>query len=401
MDGCFYTSGDITLIKVPRTEVSFLPAPTGKCEGDSIILSPLNYKDGSIRWSTGATSLNISVGKTGKYTVTVTSKDGICKSTANTNVVFTPAPKVNITAPSRLCFTPLPTQLIASPSGGTWAGSNVNAAGVFTVKAIGVYEVRYEVTQSGCKGKDRKEITILDAPVFDLGADRSLCRGNTDFIGVSTPQTGVNYRWSTGENTPTIFPERTGKYTLTATKGICRVFDEITVTILPTPFVNLRDEVPLCVPSTLPVRLDAGGGVGLSYLWNPGGQKTRQISVNNIGNYSVKVTNSSNCSTTAQTKVIDRCDPSILVPEIITPNDDNLNDSFQVFPFYIKEYDLKIFNRWGELIFTSKSPEDRWDGKYKGILVKPDSFAWVITYIPEYFPEQGLKRKEGAVVVVW
>jgi gliding motility-associated-like protein len=400
-EGCQFTSPNITLSKVPRTDVSLLPAPTGKCEGDSVKLSPLNYKDGSIRWSTGATTLNISVVTTGKYTVTVTSSDGKCRSTANSNVVFTPSPKVNITAPSRLCLTPFPTQLIASPSGGTWAGSNVNSAGVFTINAVGIYEVRYEVTQSGCKGKDRKEITVLDAPIFELGPDKSLCRGNTDFIGVATPQTGVNYRWSSGENTPTIFPERTGKYTLTATKGLCRTLDDITVTILPSPFVNLKDEIPLCVPSTLPVRLDAGGGVGLSYLWTPGGQKTRQISVNNIGNYSVKVTNTSNCSTTAQTKVIDRCDPSILVPEIITPNGDNLNDNFQVFPFYIKEYDLKIFNRWGELIFTSRSPEDRWDGKYKGILVKPDSFAWVITYIPEYFPEQGLKRKEGAVVVVW
>jgi gliding motility-associated-like protein len=400
--GCQFTSPTTTLSKVPRTEVSLLPAPTGKCEGDSIKLSPLNYKDGSIRWSTGATTLNITVGTSGKYTVTVTSPDGKCRSVANSNVVFTPAPKVNITAPSRLCLTPFPTQLIASPSGGTWAGSNVNSAGVFSINAIGIYDVRYEVTQSGCKGKDRKEITVLDAPVFDLGSDKSLCRGNnTDFIGISTPQTGVNYRWSSGETTPTIFPERTGRYTLTAIKGLCKTVDDISVTILPSPFVNLRDEIPFCVPSTLPVRLDAGGGVGLSYLWSPGGQKTRQISVNNIGNYSVKVTNSSNCSTTAQTKVIDRCDPSILVPEIITPNGDNLNDNFQVFPFYIREYDLKIFNRWGELIFTSRNPEDRWDGKYKGILVKPDSFAWVITYIPEYFPEQGLKRKEGAVVVVW
>ena len=62
---------------------------------------------------------------------------------------------------------------------------------------------------------------------------------------------------------------------------------------------------------------------------------------------------------------------------------------------------MKIYNRWGELIFTSKNHEDRWDGKYKGVLVKPDSFAWVITYVPFYYPEEGLKRKEGAVTVVW
>jgi gliding motility-associated-like protein len=173
------------------------------------------------------------------------------------------------------------------------------------------------------------------------------------------------------------------------------------VNVLPIPSISLRDEIPLCVPSTLPVKIDAGGGVGLTYLWSPTGQRTKQISVSSIGIYSVLVTNSFGCKTSAKTNVIDRCDPSILVPTIFTPNGDNNNDNFQVFPNYIENFELKIFNRWGELIFTSKNAEDRWDGKYKGNLVKPDSFAWVITYTPKYFPEQGIQRKEGAVTVAW
>jgi gliding motility-associated-like protein len=400
IDGCQFMSNDINLTKVPRKDISFLPAPAGKCEGDKITLSPLNYIDGSIRWSTGATTLNIDVVTNGTYTVTITSTDGKCISSANTPVTFKPSPKVSITAPSRLCLTPASTQLVGTPVGGTWQGSNVNASGVFKASAIGVYAINYELTQNGCAGKAKVEITVLDAPILNLGPDKNICRGNAEFIGV-TSETGITYRWNTGETTPKISPERSGKYVLTATKGICPTVDDVTITVLPTPYVNLRDEIPFCVPANLPVRIDAGGGAGLSYLWTPGGQTTRQISVNNIGIYSVKVTNSSGCPTTVQTKVIDRCDPSILVPDIFTPNGDGSNDNFQVFPFYIKEYDLKIFNRWGELIFTSRNPEDRWDGKYKGILVKPDSFAWVITYVPEYFPEQGLRRKEGAVTVAW
>jgi gliding motility-associated-like protein len=402
VDGCQFTSNDITLTKVPRKDISLLPAPTGKCEGDKITLSPLNYTDGSIKWNTGATTLNIDVVKNGTYTVTITSTDGKCISSANTPVVFKISPKVSITAPGRLCLTATPTtaQLAVNLNGGVWQGSNVNSTGLLSVSAIGIYAVKYELTQNGCKGQDSKEITVLDAPRFDLGPDKSLCRNSTDVIGI-TPETGITYRWNTGETVSKISPERSGKYVLTATKGLCRTTDDINITVLPSPFVSLRDEIPLCVPSTLPARLDAGAGIGLSYLWTPGGQTTRQISVNNIGIYSVKVTNSVGCPTTAQTKVIDRCDPSILVPDIFTPNGDGNNDTFQVFPLYISDYDLKIFNRWGELIFTSKSPEDRWDGKYKGILVKPDSFAWVITYVPRYYPDEGLKRKEGAVTVAW
>ena len=398
--GCKFISNDIKLNKIPRIDISLLPAPTSKCEGEKITLSPLNYTDGSIKWSTGATTLNIDVTQNGTYTVTITSTDGKCISSAKTNVLFKVSPKVSLTAPSRLCLTPTPTQLSATPTGGTWQGSNVSNTGIFKASAIGIYAVKYVLTQNGCTGSSDKEITVLSAPSINLGPDKSLCRGVTDFIGV-TPLTGINYRWNTGESSPTIFPERSGKYILTATKDLCRSSDTISVNILPIPSVSLRGEIPLCIPANLPVKIDAGGGVGLTYLWNPTGQTTKQISVSTIGNYSVLVTNSVGCTTIAQTKVIDRCDPSILVPTIFTPNGDNSNDNFQVFPLYIRDYDLKIFNRWGELIFTSKTPEDRWDGKYKGTLVKPDSFAWVITYTPEYFPERGLQRKEGAVTVAW
>jgi gliding motility-associated-like protein len=398
--GCKFISNDIVLNKISRTDISLLPAPTGKCEGEKITLSPLNYTDGSIKWSTGATTLNIDVTQTGLYTVTITSTDGKCISTAKTQVTFKVSPKVSISAPSRLCLTPNPTQLVGSPSGGIWQGSNVNSTGVFSASAIGVYAIKYQLTQNGCTGVADREITVLDAPIISLGPDKSICRSANDFIGVSS-ETNVTYRWSSGETTPTILPERAGRYILTATKGLCRNSDTVIVNILPTPFISLRSEIPLCVPASIPVRIDAGGGVGLTYKWQPTGETTRQITVSTVGTYSVVVTNTYGCSTPAQTNVIDRCDPAILVPDIFTPNGDKLNDDFQVFHFYIKDYDLKIYNRWGELIFTSKNVDDRWDGKYKGVLVKPDSFAWVITYTPEYFPEQGLQRKEGAVTVAW
>jgi len=398
--GCKFISNDLKLNKIPRTDISLLPTPTGKCEGEKITLSPLNYTNGSIKWSTGATTLNIDVTQSGLYIVTITSTDGKCISSAKTNVLFNVSPKVSLTAPSRLCLTPNPTQLIGSPAGGIWQGTNVSNTGIFMASAIGIYAVKYKLTQNGCTGNSSKEITVLDTPVINLGPDKSICRGVTDSIGV-TPVTGISYRWSSGENTSIISPESSGKYILTATKDICSATDTISVNILPVPYILLRDETPICIPANLPVKIDAGGGVGLTYLWNPTGQTTKQISVSSIGVYTVFVTNSVGCSTTAKTTVIDRCDPSILVPTIFTPNGDNNNDDFQVFPFYISDFDLKIYNRWGELIFTSKTPNDRWDGKYKGTLVKPDSFAWVITYIPEYFPQRGLQRKEGAVTVAW
>lgn len=399
-DGCKFISNDVILNKIPRVDVKIGTPPPPVCEGQIVTLTAINNDSGTILWSTGSTIFSTDVTKTGLYTVTVTSFDGKCKSSEKVQVTFKSSPKVSITAPSKICFTPKPTQLIGSPTGGIWQGPNVSATGVFSVPMFGIYAVRYEVNQNGCTGFDTKEITVQDAPVIDLGADRSICRSVNDLIGV-TNLVGITYRWNTGDNTPKILPEKSGKYILTATKGLCRTVDTVVVTLLPAPLVTLRSEIPLCIPDKLPVRLNAGGGSGLTYKWQPTGETTPQIMVSTIGTYSVEVTNSFGCKTPAQTNVVDRCEPSILVPDIFTPNGDVLNNNFEVFTSHIKEYNLKIYNRWGELIFTAKTPEDRWDGKYKGIPVKPDSFAWVITYLPEYFPERGLLRKEGAVTVAW
>ena len=400
-DGCKFIAPDVILNKIPRVDVKIGTTPPPVCEGQIVTLTAINNDKGTILWSTGSTIFSTDVTKTGLYTVTVTSFDGKCKSSEKVQVTFKPSPKVSITAPSKICFSPKVIQLASSPSGGIWQGPNVSATGVFKVPTFGIYAVRYEVNQNGCPGFDTKEITVQDAPVIDLGIDKSICKSANDFIGV-TNLAGIAYRWNTGENTPKILPQRSGNFILTATKGLCNSSDTVVVTLLPTPLVFLRSEIPLCVPDRLPVRINAGGGgTGLTYKWQPTGETIPQISVSTIGTYSVEVTNSFGCKSSAKTNVVDRCEPSILVPDIFTPNNDALNNNFQVFTSHIKEYNLMIYNRWGELIFTAKTPEDRWDGKYKGVPVKPDSFAWVITYVPEYFPERGTVKKQGAVTVAW
>ncbi|MFN9501317.1 MAG: gliding motility-associated C-terminal domain-containing protein [Chryseotalea sp.] len=58
--------------------------------------------------------------------------------------------------------------------------------------------------------------------------------------------------------------------------------------------------------------------------------------------------------------------PNIYYPRAFTPNNDNLNDTFRVYGKYIREFRMKIFNRWGELLFTASNIDDEWDGTFKG-----------------------------------
>ncbi len=73
-------------------------------------------------------------------------------------------------------------------------------------------------------------------------------------------------------------------------------------------------------------------------------------------------------------------DGVIYVPNSFTPNGDGNNDVFYVKGEDILEYELLIFNRWGDLIFESNDMNQGWDGKYKGVRSKTDTYVWKLKY---------------------
>jgi gliding motility-associated-like protein len=62
---------------------------------------------------------------------------------------------------------------------------------------------------------------------------------------------------------------------------------------------------------------------------------------------------------------VDNC-PVYELPNVFTPNGDNMNDLFIPLPYrYVKDIDIKIYDRWGLLMFETKDPHILWDGKNK------------------------------------
>jgi gliding motility-associated-like protein len=72
----------------------------------------------------------------------------------------------------------------------------------------------------------------------------------------------------------------------------------------------------------------------------------------------------------------------IYVPKSFTPDGDEFNNSFQPIISYngAFDYELLIFDRWGEIVFESKNPNESWDGTYKKCkLVQDGVYVWKIT----------------------
>ncbi|MCD4834939.1 MAG: PKD domain-containing protein [Bacteroidales bacterium] len=66
----------------------------------------------------------------------------------------------------------------------------------------------------------------------------------------------------------------------------------------------------------------------------------------------------------------------IAFPNAFTPNDDGLNDTFRPVSEGVIEYELLVYNRWGELIFTTKDLSAGWNGKINSEYAKPDVYVW-------------------------
>ncbi|MGZ8510131.1 MAG: gliding motility-associated C-terminal domain-containing protein [Chitinophagaceae bacterium] len=78
-------------------------------------------------------------------------------------------------------------------------------------------------------------------------------------------------------------------------------------------------------------------------------------------------------------KVLDNC--FIAVPTAFTPNGDGLNDL--LYPnnaIKADNLEFKVFNRWGQLVFSSRNWQEKWNGKIKGIEQGTDVFVWFLNY---------------------
>ncbi len=266
--------------------------------------------------------------------------------------------------------------------------------GIYSVQARDAGGCTFELTGI-VVGLDKDNLAYL-------GPDRMYCTGDTLHLQPHAVNfNGNQYLWSTGETTHTIIVDKDGTYTLSVRnfENGCEANDEINVKSAAPPVVSLVPENPLCVADNDEIELQVLGRSNYLYYWPALDDSSRIVTVRAVGSYTVQVTDPDGCTIEKTTEVVDKCEPYLFVPDIFTPNGDGNNDIFEIFGRYFTDLDLKIYNRWGEVIYASDSLEKRWDGTYKGTMVPPGVYAYKISYKSFYFPEREPEVRRGAVAV--
>jgi len=241
----------------------------------------------------------------------------------------------------------------------------------------GYYTVKLKIFSQSCSGSIDdaivKQVWIAGSEKF-LGNDSSSCA--FDSVVLQTNITGVNYNWNTGSNASSITVNNEGTYWLELEKNGCRLRDSVILTKIPVIPVNLGRDTTVCTNKE--IILDAAV-LNASYLWNTG-ETTRTISINKPGKYNVMVSEGTGCAARDSVEVSwGDCD--LFIPSAFSPNGDGVNELFGLINgISINSFSMKVYNRNGQVVFSSSDQFKKWDGKYKNKPVPLGVYPWVIRY---------------------
>lgn len=154
----------------------------------------------------------------------------------------------------------------------------------------------------------------------------------------------------------------------------------------PTQFINQSS------PDATSFVWEFGDGNG-SFQADP----TYQFNKTGVYDVYLTATNSTGCSDTAHQQVSAIVIPLFDIPSAFSPNNDGVNDIFLVKGFGIAKFNMKIYNRWGQLMFESNDPTIGWNGTFKGTIQPMDAYAYLINV---EFSDGTTATKNGSVTLL-
>jgi gliding motility-associated-like protein len=327
-------------------------------------------------------------------------------------LVVTLNPDTSLVCPSQNLF------LTAHASGGvaiggkkyTWSNSTATTD---TIHIHPLVTTKYIVTVSdSCGHTVSDSTTVTFVPYIPLqlqfNNDTALCGGDDLLLNAHVTNGLANYSYLWNPNisvsdTVTIWPAASSTYIVKITDGCGNSkSDTVNVSVYP---IHADFQSTFTTNQTVAFGNLSTGAV--SYLWNFGDGSNDSTSTlenpehyyANEGTYKVMLvaTNQNGCSDTAYHTVIILPDFYFYSPNAFTPNKNGDNDVFTGYGSGIKTYRMRIFDRWGNLLFESNDINVGWDGTYKG--ANAEYAVYVCVFDLESMRGQKIRRIDSVTLV--
>ncbi|MBK8497484.1 MAG: gliding motility-associated C-terminal domain-containing protein [Flavobacteriales bacterium] len=348
------------------------------CAGTSIDLTTLlSGADTGGVWSVGPV-----VSSTGTFTYTVTNACGSDESSFT--ITHEALADASWSIPPAICETAPPlvlSNLITGDQGGTWSGAGVLGSSFDPTGLVGPIQVTYTVGTANCISQESHTIQVGQMPMADAGEDAIFCGTDglvnavlTTGSGSWTLPNGLNPGGALTAPDLELHASTFASYTLywTVTDGPCIAQDATEVTFMNPDLGLAVDAGPdqyLEVLSTAIMQGHATPGATIEWWLLSGGGTLLVPSDTNstvqdlaLGdNYFVLTVSLGQCASISDTVLLHVDD--LFIPEGYSPNGDGVNDRWEItgisaFP----GSSLKVFNRWGQLVYESDSYNNEWDG---------------------------------------
>lgn len=199
-------------------------------------------------------------------------------------------------------------------------------------------------------------VEVLPLPPVDLGADQFICRGGNLTLDAGAGY--ASYMWEDGSTSSTYTAHHEGLFSVTVSSNDgCYHSDTIALTYYQNPHADLGTDFETCTPVG---NFIASKGLSYeTYLWQDG-STLPYFAYTQEGSYSVAVSNP--CFVTdIDTITIYKIE--LFIPNLITPNDDGLNDEFKMGGLLFPRGKLEIYNSYGARVYQQEQYDYTWSGK--------------------------------------
>ncbi|MBS1780084.1 MAG: gliding motility-associated C-terminal domain-containing protein [Bacteroidetes bacterium] len=199
---------------------------------------------------------------------------------------------------------------------------------------------------------------------YTLAPDTIICPGDTiNLLAGSFPQ-NTKIVWSGGDTGVVTKVYNRGNYFFDAMYDGCKISDTIGVTEYATPRIELGDDREICYGELLLLPVNDTSANGDKFIWQDGSTE-RSFTVAETGTYYVEVVG--RCQTVRDTVEITVNPCNIFFPSAFSPNGDGENDIARLIGDIanVKNFEIHIFNRWGQEVFVSTDVYFGWDGTFK------------------------------------
>jgi gliding motility-associated-like protein len=380
---CATVRDSIFIDSVPRPEAIQLPEDTFFCEGDTVWLDGYSEHATAYQWSHDTLSAMTAIVDTGSYWIKATNRCGEVRDTVNVREVGQPV--VVLPADTILCAgDTLEIIAITSDEDGKLTWMDGSEGEVYQGDTSGSISVSF-VNECGI-AHDSMELTQIKLPEVQLGSDTTLCPGGS--INFRAADTSDHHLWSTRDTGISILAGSEGLYWLESSNECGARRDSMFLSYYPIPQVQAGDDTTIA-RGTAGILYGEGEG---ALFWNAYNHdliecdtcpRTSTTTLDTSTYFYLKTTDENGCTATdsmlINVKII--CN-EVMLPNAFTPNGDGLNDEFKPLSKTGNQelIEMRIYNRWGELIFRTTEMTAGWDGTFRGKTQDPAVYTYVLRY---------------------